>query len=88
MIEPPTKEETDQAITGNMSNILVIVCHLGVYLRSQLTNLQDESGQEVQECHRTKEASGAGRYPWKRHPDGTATVIHGYFKIGQTSVFP
>lgn len=26
LIEPPTEEETNQAITGNLSNILVLVC--------------------------------------------------------------
>ena len=28
LVEPPTEEETNQAITGNLSNILVLVCSL------------------------------------------------------------
>lgn len=47
MIEPPTQEETDQAITGNMSNILVIVRHPKVHLRTHLMSIQDESCQEI-----------------------------------------
>lgn len=30
LIEPPTEEETNQAITGNLSNILVLVCIISV----------------------------------------------------------
>lgn len=26
LVEPPTEEETNSAITGNLSNILVLVC--------------------------------------------------------------
>ena len=28
LVEPPTEEETNQAITGNLSNVLLLVCFL------------------------------------------------------------
>lgn len=36
LIEPPTEEETKHAITGNLSNILVLVSHGHLYTRKIL----------------------------------------------------
>ena len=37
LIEPPTEEETNQAITGNLSNILVLVCAT-IFIQEPLLN--------------------------------------------------
>lgn len=42
LIEPPTEEETNDAITGNLSNILVIVRRLSLEESHELTCFIDE----------------------------------------------
>lgn len=42
LIEPPTEKEKNEAITGNLSNILVIVRIFSVEESHELINLTDE----------------------------------------------
>ena len=51
LIEPPTEEEKDQAITGNLSNILVLVSGLTAAIVISL-NIVDESCQKIQRRRR------------------------------------
>ena len=51
LIEPPTEEETNQAITGNLSNILVLVWNSPQKWIPGSCFI-DESGQEIQKFHR------------------------------------
>ena len=47
LIEPPTEEETNQAITGNLSNILVLVMR-SLYCTGYTANIFiDEGGQKI-----------------------------------------
>ena len=47
LIEPPTEEETNQAITGNLSNILVLVMR-SLYCAGYTTNIFiDEGSQKI-----------------------------------------
>lgn len=50
LVEPPTEEEKDMAITGNLSNILVLVITDTILLVTRL-NLVDESREEIQASH-------------------------------------
>ena len=48
LVEPPTQEETDQAITSNLSNVLVLVRMLRPSQKARIDNfIIDEGGQEV-----------------------------------------
>ena len=47
LVEPPTEEEKNMAITGNLSNILVLVIP-DIILRVIQLNLVDESRKEIQ----------------------------------------
>ena len=47
LVEPPTEEEKNMAITGNLSNILVLVSGDTILLVIRL-NLVDESCEEIQ----------------------------------------
>lgn len=51
LVEPPTEEETNEAITGNLSNILVLVWNSPQKWIQGLCFI-DESSQEIQKCHR------------------------------------
>ena len=49
LIEPPTKEEMDLAITNNLSSLIVVVCSTvidSVYI-ARAEYLADESSQEI-----------------------------------------
>ena len=47
LIEPPTEEETNQAITGNLSNILVLVIRSLHYAGRSANIFIDEGSQKV-----------------------------------------
>ena len=51
LIEPPTEEEKDQAITGNLSNILVLVSGIIADIVISLI-IVDESCQKIQRRRR------------------------------------
>ena len=49
LVEPPTEEEMNRAITGNLGNIIVVVgLHRDDCLMPTLMTLLDESRQEIQ----------------------------------------
>ena len=47
LIEPPTEEETNQAITGNLSNILVLVMRSLYCARYTANIFIDEGSQKI-----------------------------------------
>ena len=48
LVEPPTKEEVDRAITSNLSNLLVVVSSSLLYSIPILKDNPDESRQTFQ----------------------------------------
>ena len=57
LVEPPTQEETDEAITSNLSNILFLVIGLAVCMQSDANTSVDESGEALQECNCTRKTA-------------------------------
>ena len=47
LVEPPTEEERNQAITGNLSNILVLVCPCLIVRCDSADPMVDESSEAL-----------------------------------------
>ena len=76
LVEPPTEEEKNQAITGNLSNILVLVRSSSKFECSNADLVIDESSKAIQKHYISQEAFRVARNPGQGHADGTAAFVH------------
>ena len=76
LVEPPTEEEKNQAITGNLSNILVLVCSSSKSESSNADLVIDESSEAIQKHYISQEAVRFARNTGQGHADGTAALVH------------
>lgn len=76
LVEPPTEEETNEAITGKFSNMLVIVRNSHQKAHHILKFYIDESRQKVQKRYCKQETSPHGWYIRARHQNGSAAIVH------------
>ena len=76
MVEPPTEEEMHNAITGNLSNLLVVVCNgLPASAHIYLSNA-DESRQQIQGLTRPEETILDGWDSGARRADRATPAIN------------
>ena len=76
IVEPPTEEEKNQAITGNLSNIVVLVCHSPKEGRGIAKHMTDESSKAIQKYHIPQETFRLARNLRQGHANGTAAFVH------------
>lgn len=76
LVEPPTEEEKNQAITGNLSNILVLVCPSLEVRMLNADPVIDEGGKAIQKHHISQETFRFARNFRQGHADGTTAFVH------------